>query len=82
MVQRVCKICGKEFTAENNKFRFCSPECKEEGIKLNIKNSDKRKAERLKAKKRTKTNMSLSEIEAEARKHGMRYGEYVGKMGL
>jgi len=39
MVLKVCKICGKDFT-DNTKSQtqiYCSPECRKESIKLNLR---------------------------------------------
>lgn len=37
MVNRICKICGKEFLATSNNQKYCSFLCREIGTKQNIK---------------------------------------------
>ena len=36
-VQRICKYCGKEFTARTTQTRFCSHTCNNKAYKANIK---------------------------------------------
>ena len=72
-----CKWCGEEFFKVGTTRVYCSEECKRES--LNQMGRDRYK--RINAKK-SKKNLTLSQIANEAVKAGMTYGKYVEKMGL
>lgn len=82
----VCIICGKEYEQRKITQKCCSEECrgvltKQQRKILNQKHNEKRKVK--KSVEIPKTNAEkIAELEEEARKHGMRYGQYVAKMGL
>lgn len=83
---RKCVVCGKEFEAVQYKKKTCGPECAHkyhlqyvkdhtaEKNKNDYQNQKKRKRE----KKVKKSRTQLSDINRQAREHGMTYGKYVG----
>lgn len=86
----VCSVCGKIFLSDRRDRVCCSVECGHERNKILAKERFKRqyyenKAEKEEAKvvyvppKRKKVTPA-HEIEAEARKHGMNYGQYYALM--
>lgn len=38
-VQRICQLCGTEFTARTNVTKYCSHKCSQKAYKLRIKNN-------------------------------------------
>ena len=78
-----CAVCGREFEKIKNRQTICSDECRELRKKENVTrawNKRKFKAE-IKKRKATSNIKSISEIQKEARKAGMSYGEYVARNG-
>lgn len=71
-----CDLCGKEFSTNYQNKLYCSDECRHKMVTSNRLNPI------VKEKKKPISNMTRSEIEAEARKVGMHYGQYVGLKGL
>lgn len=80
-----CIICGKEFTPYRSEHICCSPECSK---KRNYQVTSTRKKQQYRdmvEKKKAMEAMpksnhdAIANIAIEARKHGMSYGEYVGK---
>lgn len=72
-----CKICGKTFDAAGSK-TTCSDKC----ARINQNNLGKkyyRKSRGLTVKK-FKRNTAVRDMAAEAREHGMSYGQYVGML--
>ena len=78
-----CACCEKEFEAPDRRTKFCSPECNR--ITRNKRHKQRyhelfaeREQEALQSflNYRQRVN-SLAEINAEARAHGMTYGQYV-----
>ena len=65
---RKCVRCGKEYRPEHPREKYCSEAC--------------RHPNRVIKEEPTKKMSELARINAEARAHGMRYGEYVGRYGL
>lgn len=47
-IQKICPICGKEFTAENLHIKYCSPTCKKVGQRQQFMEYRHRKAEEAK----------------------------------
>lgn len=39
MVQRICQLCGTEFTARTTVTKYCSHKCSQKAYKLRIKNT-------------------------------------------
>jgi hypothetical protein len=74
--KKVCKICGNEFMAKCHNKAYCSEECAIMGRR------ELDRINRIRAKHKDNKSLSRSEIEAEARKHGMHYGMWVGLKGL
>lgn len=77
---KTCKICGKTFEGWNKDQKYCSVECKkinDRAVQEKYRKSLKEK-EALAAKKR----MAINDINEEARKQGMTYGQYVAMMNL
>lgn len=71
-----CAYCGKEFTQNTYKQIYCTQTCR-------MRRNEKKKQERRGIYKVTRKGVSeLSRLSAEARKHGMNYGQYVGLKGL
>ena len=67
---KICRLCGKQFKGYGNQ-KYCSEECKKEaGLRPNNSISKPRQVSMRKHKSQ------LSEINAEARKNGMTYGQY------
>ena len=79
-----CRYCGKEFEATTYNVGFCSPEhkklntCKRQREYRKKRLGLKTEADMLKAKAAKKRMSELAEINAEARKRGMTYGQYMG----
>ena len=72
-----CPFCGKTFTQETYKQKYCSTKCRS-GV-------NNRKKTLRKAMKRTEKKSGISELRRlaiEARKHGMTYGQYVAMKGV
>lgn len=65
---RICEVCGKEYHPEHPRQKYCSEGC--------------RHPNRTVKEEPAKIMSELARINAEARTHGMRYGEYVGRYGL
>lgn len=68
---KVCKLCGKTFTAKMKQTRFChscaGSQC-----------AGRKKAPGEKREKHVKSNMEkLTNTAIEARKHGMSYGQWM-----
>lgn len=74
---KICEACGKEFTSRRSNANSCSTECRKE---INRKNATIRKRKILAQRRRTKQNLSVTEIAVLAKAHGMSYGEYVARM--
>lgn len=77
---RKCDVCGKDFQPNSSNHRMCSPECKKKGQILSMREFRKAKKTE-KAKKRNLTKERIN-INAEARKHNMSYGQYVAWKGV
>lgn len=79
----VCLTCKKEGYAYHYNARYCSNECRMEAQKKHNLEYLIRKKQFVKSKKEngkveiTEKKKTISEIAAEARKHGMSYGMYV-----
>lgn len=77
--ERKCKICRKLFTAENPNTKYCSPKCKQIGdIETDIKSYERRKGKITNKDYR----LPIIELNAEARAHGMSYGQWVAMKKL
>ena len=78
-----CACCGNEFEAPDKRTKFCNPECKR--IVRNKRHKENyherrecREQEELQSFLDYRRRVSsLAEINAEARKRGMTYGQYV-----
>ena len=83
MSERICLICGKQFTAKYNHYKplTCgSPECKSILVKqIHAKKRFEKEMEEKKAEKEKKKVVSISEINKKARKKGMTYGQYMAQ---
>ena len=84
--ERECPCCGKLFLPKSGPQKYCSKECGR--IALNKKSAEKSREDRFhkeqekylkEAKKRRKV---LININAEAKKEGLTYGQYVARHGL
>ena len=85
LYKKICPVCGKEFMSTAKNKRYCSEECyknytRKYNREYNQKHYKKVKSET--GKKKKVSRMSMSEIEEEARKVGMRYGLYVALHNL
>ena len=72
-----CKICGNTFETSGSRIT-CSPECAKANQR-NLAKESNRKRSGIPVKK-FKRNTAVKDMAAEARKHGMTYGQYVGMM--
>lgn len=72
MEQKICEICGKEFTPRHHRQLYCTKECANESEKQN-KIIRKRRPKVVYEKK----NQELVEMTVKARELGMTYGQYV-----
>ena len=81
---RKCVICGKEYITSIYNSKYCSEECKMQGIRALNKINDRAKRERRMAERvaRENSHKPLIDIAVEAKKAGMSYGQYVARMGL
>lgn len=79
VIEKVCKICGKEFIANCKKTKCCSEECKKENAKINQKLWADRQKE-LKAKKKKEKKFTVAELAVKARELGMSYGQYTAML--
>ena len=77
--QKKCAVCDKEFGAWNNRQKFCCEACKRKNAK---KYYEAYKHVEIKDKAKKNKGTSLEEIDKEARKAGMTYGQYVAMMKL
>lgn len=76
-----CECCGKLLTG--NQRKYCSIECKNGYNNGMYRNPESEiKAQEPKKSGKPKMTLSLSEVNALARKEGLKYGEYVAKYGL
>lgn len=75
MRNRKCRYCGKEILSPKKNVRYCNNVCR-------FENSKKRAEERKRAAVIEKKMSPLAEIEDEARKVGMHYGQYVALKGV
>lgn len=85
--EKICEGCGKAFQAEHHNTRYCCGTCKRQANKRNVNAANKRfrelEGDRRKAGKgQKKMKTPLAQINEEARKHGMTYGQYVGMKSL
>lgn len=77
--QKKCVVCDKEFGAWNSNQKFCSEACRRKNAKKyyevykNVKVEEKPKKDK---------GISLDQIDKEARKAGMTYGQYVAMHNL
>ena len=84
--ERECPCCGKIFLPNSGSQKYCSKECsrivinQNEAEKSRERDRQKKQEEYFKeAKKRRKV---LININAEAKKEGLTYGQYVARHGL
>jgi hypothetical protein len=84
----VCLTCGKVYLSRRLDSVSCSPECKQKRNQQLAKERYHRlfdEEKKLKEKRKSKSTekrkiIPMHEIEAEARKHGMNYGQYYALM--
>lgn len=90
MEERKCLICGKSLEGTNRR-KYCSDKCSDKASKKNEKSWKKKEREEERNKKKEQEQRrrakpekkkSLVNVAMAARKAGMSYGQYVGKMGL
>lgn len=67
--KRNCQRCGQLFQPEHPKHKYCSDRCRNPKRAVPVEEKEKPMS-------------PLARLNAEARAHGMRYGEYVAKYGL
>lgn len=79
----VCKICGKQFTANTARKTLCSEECKRENrIKNATEHNKKMKEIRRNARKEKEQRKTIVDIAVMARQAGMSYGQYSAMLML
>jgi ribosomal protein L20 len=71
-------MCGKEFEKKSNCQKYCSKECCHRDMDAEYRRRGKEK-KKIASMRR---NVSIVDIDAEARSVGMTYGKYVAKYGL
>ncbi|MCI5874476.1 MAG: hypothetical protein PUJ55_10890 [Clostridiales bacterium] len=90
MGERKCLICGKSLDGTNRR-KYCSDKCSDKASKQNEKSWKKREREAERTEKKAQEQRrrvkpekknSIVDVAIAARKAGMSYGQYVGKMGL
>ena len=81
---RKCAVCSRRYITTRANKKYCSTKCADIGEKRAAKkNSTKQESKKIIAqKKREERRKAIIDIAAEARKHGMSYGQYVAKMEL
>lgn len=79
VIEKVCKICAKEFIAKCKTTKCCSKECKIENAKINQKLWVDRQKQ-LKAKKKKEKKLTVTDLAVKARKLGMSYGQYTAML--
>lgn len=71
--------CRKEFIPEKKGMKYCCPECRTIATRIRARELErKRKEEKAKISKKA----TVGDIEREARKRGMHYGQYVAMMEM
>lgn len=86
--QFFCSVCNKPYMTHRSDSKTCSPECRHERDKMLARRryhlemgiSNKFLEDYKTEKKQAKKVPPAHEIEAEARKHGMNYGQYYALM--
>ena len=96
-MMKVCEHCGKRFWASHARTIYCSDECKRikrnekalvrnkmvyQQTKSEIKKYRRSMSEVCKESDRPKPAMSILDINTEAHKEGLTYGQYVAKYGI
>ena len=71
---RECAVCGKEFTTNNPLKDTCNKKC---AMKYANRNAKPKRIKQIEQPK-----LSIAEVNAEARKQGLTYGQYVLRRGL
>ena len=88
--ERKCLICGKSLYGTNRR-KYCSDKCSDKASKQNEKSWKKKereaernekKAQEQRRRAKPEKKKSLVNVAIAARKAGLSYGQYVGKMGL
>lgn len=77
-VIKICPVCGKRFEACSNRKMYCGYYCKEKA-KLIRYHDNKTESE---VKSVYNPNQELVDMAIAARKAGMSYGQYAGKLYL
>ena len=84
--QRECQHCGKLFLPSGGHQKYCSKECCDKEAKIrddrNRAQSEQNKKIREYLKESNKRRKVLVNINAEAKKEGLTYGQYVARHGL
>lgn len=74
-----CKYCGKKFVKQTVHQKYCSVQCRKSGFYYGEKNNN---GTAQVENEKPKYKSELARLNAEARAHGMSYGQYVSKYGL
>ena len=77
----VCKNCGISFSSERKK-EYCCRECSLAYRRIHNRHEIKKPEPEEKVKQKRRSKLSISEIDAAARKAGLSYGKYVAREGL
>lgn len=82
-VYKKCANCGKMFRTKDKAYNavYCSEECKKDAKSKYNKEYKEVKVRRSYSGK-SKSNKELADVALEAFKHGLSYGQYVGKQML
>ena len=90
MEERKCLVCSTSLAGTNRR-KYCSDKCsdiaskeKEASWKRKAREAERKEKEAVNRKRTVKAEkkLSLVDIAVAARKAGMSYGQYVGRMGL
>ena len=77
---KICPVCGKRFETDSKVKIYCSHECKDKAHLIKY-HENKNKTE-LEVKSVYNPNQELVNMAIAARKAGMSYGQYAGKLYL
>lgn len=79
---RKCAVCSRRYIATRANKKYCSSECFDIGEKRAAKKrySKQESKKAIAKKKKEEQRQAIVNVAAEAKKHGLSYGQYVAKM--
>lgn len=81
-MKRYCKCCGKPFETIYIAAKYCGESCRVDSQRREKMERQRERRKMEKAEKEKTKSATIVSIDAEARKAGMSYGQYVAKMGI